>query len=59
MQERYHNYILRRLKESRDVTRIEIIDKSGRSYSNWNVVSHETSYQDDGRTLKIFIKEKE
>ena len=59
MQERYHNYILRRLKESRDVNRIEIIDKSGRSNSNWNVVSYETSYQDDGRTLKIFIKEKE
>lgn len=39
------------------VTRVEIIDEKGRSYVNWhdkNKVT--TSIQDDGRTLKIFIK---
>jgi hypothetical protein len=39
-----------------EVTRVEVIDHAGRSYVNWderNIV--EISYQDDGRTLKIFI----
>ena len=38
------------------VTRLEIIDADGRSYTNWKVKDLEFSYQDDGRTLKIFIK---
>ena len=38
------------------VTRFEVIDKKGRSYTDYNVKSIELSYQDDGRTLKIFIK---
>ena len=40
------------------VTRVEVIDENGRSYVNWkenNVV--EFSYQDDGKTLKIFIRQ--
>jgi hypothetical protein len=40
-----------------DVTRVEVIDGKGRSYTNWNVESLEFSLQDEGRTLKIFIKE--
>lgn len=40
---------------SQSVTRIEVIDSTGRVYTNWNVASHEFSYQDDGKTLKIFI----
>jgi hypothetical protein len=39
-------------------TRLEIIDAAGRTYTNWKVKEMEFSYQDDGRTLKIFIKEK-
>lgn len=38
------------------VTRVEVIDQEGRSYVNWDVRNRvELSYQDDGRTLKIFI----
>ena len=40
-------------------TRLEVIDANGRTYTNWKVKEMEFSYQDDGRTLKIFIKESE
>lgn len=38
------------------VTRIEVIDDSGRSYTNWDVQDIKFSFQDDDRTLKIFVK---
>lgn len=38
------------------VTRVEVIDDNGRSYSEWDVHSVEASVQDDGKTLKIFLK---
>tara|TARA_B110000503_G_C7157835_1_gene418134 strand:+ start:102 stop:356 length:255 start_codon:yes stop_codon:yes gene_type:complete len=37
------------------VTRFEVIDENGRVYSKWNC-NVELSYQDDGKTLKVFIK---
>ncbi len=37
------------------VTRVEVVDETGRVYSKWNC-SIELSYQDDGRTLKVFVK---
>lgn len=37
-----------------NVTRLEVIDKQGRVYSQWNCTI-ELSYQDDGKTLKIFV----
>lgn len=37
------------------VTRIEVIDESGRSYSKWNIHSKTFSFQDDNRTLKILL----
>jgi len=38
------------------VTRIEIIDQDGRSYVNWDENNKvELSFQDDKRTLKVFI----
>jgi hypothetical protein len=40
-------------------TRLEVIDANGRTYTNWKVKDMEFSYQDDGKTLKIFIKESE
>lgn len=40
------------------VTRVEVIDKEGRSYTNYKVEEVELSLQDDDRTLKIFIKDK-
>lgn len=36
------------------VSRLEVIDNNGRSYVNWGVDKMEFSYQDDGKTLKIF-----
>lgn len=39
------------------VTRVEVIDENGRSYTKWNC-SVELSYQDGGRTLKLFLKPK-
>jgi hypothetical protein len=36
------------------VTRLEVIDESGRKYTRWDC-SIEFSYQDGGRTLKIFV----
>ena len=40
-------------------TRLEVIDADGRTYTNWKVKEMQFSYQDDGKTLKIFIKESE
>jgi hypothetical protein len=37
------------------VTRVEVIDKFGRSYSNWNVDDIKFSLQDEGKTLKLFL----
>jgi hypothetical protein len=52
--------VIRGDKEPNKVTRFEVIDHSengvGRAYTKYNVKSLELSYQDDGRTLKIFIK---
>lgn len=41
-------------------TRVEVIDGNGRSYVNWNKTNKiSTSFQDDGKTLKVFIEKKE
>lgn len=37
------------------VTRFEVIDEKGRIYSQWNC-KVELSYQDNGQTLKVFVK---
>lgn len=45
------------------VTRVEVIDHRsnapgvGRAFVAWDVPSVELSYQDDGRTLKIFLSD--
>ena len=39
------------------ITRLEVIEyNNGRAYVNMNVKDLEFSLQDDGRTLKIFVK---
>jgi len=42
------------------VTRVEVIQHSpphdGRAYTKYNAKDVEIQYQDDGRTLKIFLK---
>lgn len=38
------------------VTRVEVIDENGRSYTNWKSTNQvEASFQDASRTLKLFI----
>lgn len=40
------------------ITRVEVIDSAGRSYVKWDdKIKVTLSFQDEGRTLKIFIKE--
>lgn len=41
-------------EETNETTRFEVIDSSGRVYVN-NNCTIELSYQDDNRTLKVFI----
>ena len=43
----------------KQVTRFEVIDEEGRSYTKYNVEDIELSFQDDGRTLKVFLKVKD
>ena len=43
------------MADNSKVTRFEVIDENGRVYSKWNC-NVELSYQDDGKTLKVFIK---
>jgi hypothetical protein len=38
-----------------EITRFEVIDENGRVYGNYNIKTLELSYQDDGKTLKVFI----
>lgn len=45
-----------RKENTSKVTRVEVIDDAGRSYVNWKDSNRvELSFQDDDRTLKIFI----
>lgn len=43
------------------VTRFEVIDETGRAYVRGprDPVQVELSYQDDGRTLKVFVRPRE
>ena len=41
------------------VTRVEVIDDDGRSYMEYNAEAVQISIQDDGRTLKVFLKKGE
>jgi len=38
------------------ITRVEVIDTGGRAYTNNHAYDVEISFQDDNRTLKIFLK---
>jgi len=43
------------MAKDQTLTRFEVIDEYGRAYSD-HYCKVELSYQDDGRTLKVFIK---
>ena len=57
--EYYHKRKLVKMKEKEidlsKITRVEIIDSKGRTYTNCHIKHLEFSYQDDDRTLKLFI----
>lgn len=38
-----------------NITRVEVIGDKGRAWSRWNLTSVVLSYQDGGRTLKVFV----
>jgi len=40
------------------VDRVEVIDEKGRSYTHYNAKDVQIHLQDDGRTLKVFLKTK-
>lgn len=40
-----------------DITRLEVIDETGRQYVRHNVFL-QFSVQDDGKTLKVFVQER-
>jgi hypothetical protein len=42
------------LEQPTKLTRLEVIDNNGRAYVNMAIDKLEFSYQDEGRTLKIF-----
>lgn len=41
------------------VTRVELIDDTGRAYTTYNAHEVMVSVQDNGRTLKVFLKTQE
>ena len=49
---------LNELNDVEKVTRLEVIDESGRAYVRWNLESIQVSFQDNNRTLKIFVSGK-
>jgi hypothetical protein len=42
----------------KEITRFEVIDETGRAYTRYNC-HIELSVQDEGRTLKVFVKSDE
>ena len=38
------------------VNRVEVIDNTGRAYTKYNVENVYCQLQDDGKTLKMFLK---
>lgn len=41
------------------VTRVEVIDDSGRAYTQYDLKDVMLATQDNGRTLKIFVRSKD
>jgi len=41
------------------VNRVEVVDNTGRVYTKYNVENVYCQLQDDGKTLKVFLKYKD
>lgn len=39
-----------------NVNRVEVIDENGRSYVKYNANNVQIQIQDDGRTMKVFLR---
>lgn len=46
------------LKDYPDVTRVEVITDSGREFVRYQCSNVQVSLQDNGRTIKVFLKSK-
>ena len=42
-----------------DVDRVEVIDGTGRAYMNYAATDVQIAFQDDRKTLKIFLRSKD
>ncbi len=47
------------LLDLKDVTRVEVIDETGRVYTRHNIDIVKLAVQDDGRTIKIFVSNRQ
>ncbi len=47
------------LHNLKNVTRVEVIDEKGRVYTRHNLDIVQLAVQDDGRTIKIFVSNKQ
>ena len=47
------------IEHYKNITRVEVIGKGGRVFTEYNAHSIDISFQDEGRTLKVFLNYKE
>lgn len=52
------DYLLKREQQvdTTQVTRVEVIDENGREYTNYHCNTVQVSFQDDNKTIKVFLK---
>jgi hypothetical protein len=50
---------VKKMNEYPDVTRVEVIEPGNRAYVLYSAKNVQISFQDDGRTLKIFVEKSE
>lgn len=51
-----NHYGIKKMIKVEDVTRFEVIDNTGRAYVKYGVKDIEMSFQDNCKTLKIFVE---
>jgi len=52
-------YMSDTIEHYKNITRVEVIGKGGRVFTEYNAHSIDISFQDEGRTLKVFLNYKE
>lgn len=51
--------VVKKMNEYPEVNRVEVIEPGNRAYVLYNAKNVQISFQDDGRTLKIFVEKDE